>query len=104
MNEIEIANIESKRNTAEDAYFKARPQIDTADRRRVFQAGFDRAYSVVPIRAIYAIRAKCEKCHGEGWLWGNELDDADEATREDTMTSYRCDGDMCKLADEIAHD
>lgn len=36
---------EAECNTAEDAYFEARPQIDCADRRRVFEAGFERAWT-----------------------------------------------------------
>jgi hypothetical protein len=33
----------------------------------------------------------CPKCHGAGWCWGTELDDADEDTYSDTMTHYTCD-------------
>ena len=42
--ELDRAHMESIRNEFEDAYFKARPQIDTMDRRRVFQASFERAW------------------------------------------------------------
>jgi len=35
---------ESLMNESEDAYFKASPQIDCIDRRRVFEAGFSRGY------------------------------------------------------------
>ena len=34
---------------------------------------------------------ECPKCQGEGWLWGKELNDPDEATYADTMTRYSCD-------------
>jgi hypothetical protein len=36
--------MEAARNGAEDAYFEARPQIDGHDRRKVFDAGFERAW------------------------------------------------------------
>lgn len=35
---------------------------------------------------------KCEKCGGEGWLWGKELDNPTEDTYSDSMTKYTCDG------------
>ena len=44
--ELERAKMEAARNEAEFRYFEARPQIDTLDRRRVFQAGFDRAWDI----------------------------------------------------------
>ena len=46
MTETERAVMEGRRNAASDEYFGARPQIDTMDRRRVFEAGFDRALRV----------------------------------------------------------
>ena len=42
--ELERAKMEAARNEAEFKYFEARPQIDTTDRHRVFQAGFERAW------------------------------------------------------------
>lgn len=42
--ELRRATMEAARNGAEDAYFKARPQIDCNDRRKVFDAGFERAW------------------------------------------------------------
>lgn len=42
--EMEKAEMEGARNEAEDAYFEARPQIDCNDRRKVFEAGFDRGF------------------------------------------------------------
>ena len=49
MNETQRALMEGERNAASDEYFGARPQIDTTDRRRVFEAGFDRAWkSLLP--------------------------------------------------------
>ena len=47
MNEAQRASMESERNAASDEYFEARPQIDTMDRRRVFEAGFDRAWKAL---------------------------------------------------------
>ena len=35
---------DAHRNYGEEEYFHARPQIDCNDRRRVFQAGFDRGW------------------------------------------------------------
>ena len=34
---------------------------------------------------------RCEKCGGEGWCRGTELDHADQNTIDDTMTRYSCD-------------
>lgn len=42
--ELNRAIMESSLSEHEDAYFAARPQIDTLDRRRVFEAGFQRAW------------------------------------------------------------
>lgn len=42
--ELYYAEVEAARREAEDAYFGARPQADTIINRRLFQAGFDRAY------------------------------------------------------------
>lgn len=42
--ELERAEMEAARSEAEDAYFAARPQIDCNDRRKVFDAGFERAW------------------------------------------------------------
>ena len=39
-NEHDRALMEGARNSACDDYFAARPQIDTMDRRRVYEAGF----------------------------------------------------------------
>jgi len=33
----------------------------------------------------------CEKCGGEGWLWGTELLNPSEDTQQDTQTQYSCD-------------
>lgn len=39
-----LAMREAEEIAASDAYFKARPQIDTSDRRKVFECGFYRGY------------------------------------------------------------
>lgn len=39
-----MAEMECERNEACDLYFLARPQIDNHDRRKVFEAGFERAW------------------------------------------------------------
>lgn len=50
-----------------------------------------------PHEPVWHIRGArdCEKCHGAGWLYGRELEEADEDTRLDTMTKYTCDGEKC---------
>jgi predicted signal transduction protein with EAL and GGDEF domain len=42
--EREYAIMEANRITSSDGYFYARPQIDSNDRRRVFEAGFERGW------------------------------------------------------------
>ena len=42
--ELRRAMMQAALNSAEDAYFEARPQIDCHDRRKVFDAGFERAW------------------------------------------------------------
>lgn len=105
MTETELATRDHLRDEKADAYFRARPKLDSTANRRLFEAGFERAWGTAPAvgqAALTHIRAKCEKCGGEGWVWSHELDEADEATRADTMTHYACDGAMCVLARELA--
>lgn len=45
--ELERAEMEAARNEAEEAYFAARPQIDGHDRRKVFDAGYERGWEKV---------------------------------------------------------
>ena len=42
--EVHIALRDGERIGSEDAYFKARPQLDTIEQRNVFNAGFDRGF------------------------------------------------------------
>jgi len=43
--EMFVAEMESARNEACEAYFKARPQLFvTAEKEKIFEAGFERAY------------------------------------------------------------
>lgn len=43
--EMFVAELESARNEACEAYFKARPQLFvTAEKEKIFEAGFERAY------------------------------------------------------------
>lgn len=45
MSEQYYAEMEAARNEAEDAYFKARPQLwGTAAERSIFRAGFERGF------------------------------------------------------------
>jgi len=46
MSEQQYTMMEAERNAASNEYFGERPQIDTMDRRRVFDAGFDRAWKL----------------------------------------------------------
>jgi len=41
------AEMESSRHISEEAYFLARPQIDNDDYRRMFRAGYERAFSQI---------------------------------------------------------
>ena len=45
MDNNEYAMMEANRIVACDGYFNARPQIDSGDRRSVFEAGFERGYA-----------------------------------------------------------
>lgn len=47
MNESEFARREAEEINAENNYFDARPELDTQNRRRVFEAGFIRGYDSV---------------------------------------------------------
>jgi hypothetical protein len=47
MDEKNRALMEAHQIAAEDEYFAARPQIDSNDRRKVFEAGFQRAWEKV---------------------------------------------------------
>lgn len=42
-------------------------------------------------KALQDLGPKCGPCHGAGWCFGDELKEADEDTRQDTMTKYTCD-------------
>lgn len=42
--EKDIALCECESFVSEEAYFSARPQIDTNENRRIFEAGFKRAW------------------------------------------------------------
>jgi hypothetical protein len=41
---MEKAIMEAERNAETDAFFKARPAMDTPENRRKFEAGFERAW------------------------------------------------------------
>lgn len=42
--ELYYAEMEAARNSACDAYFEARPMINTPERREMFKNGFERAF------------------------------------------------------------
>lgn len=44
--ELERAMLEAARNSAVDEYIEARPQLDSMHNRRIFEAGFDRAWAM----------------------------------------------------------
>ena len=58
MNEREIAIKEGEAIAAEDSYFRARPQLDCNDRRKVFQAGFERAWQAARAPLLETLRMK----------------------------------------------
>ena len=43
--ELERATLEAERNAAVNAYIEARPQLDSIHNRRIFEAGFERAWN-----------------------------------------------------------
>lgn len=47
--ELDISTMEAERKAAEDVFFKARPQIDCIDRRRVFEAGYKRVGKIATV-------------------------------------------------------
>jgi hypothetical protein len=51
--EQKLAEMEFARNKATDEYFTERPQIDTHDRRRMFEAGFERAWRFKDAEQVY---------------------------------------------------
>lgn len=57
--ELDRATMEAGRNQAADAYFEARPQIDCGDRRRVFEAGYERGWEERN-REVLALQAKLD--------------------------------------------
>lgn len=57
--ELDRATMEAGRNSAEDAYFEARPQIDCNDRRKVFDAGYERGWEERN-RVVMALQAKLD--------------------------------------------
>ena len=57
--ELDRAAMEAGRNAAEDAYFDARPQIDCNDRRKVFDAGYERGWEERN-RAVMALQCKLD--------------------------------------------
>ncbi len=50
-NERYYAEMESARNISTDAYFEARPDVDTPGFRSSFKAGFERAFAMMWARA-----------------------------------------------------
>lgn len=52
--------------------------------------------------AAATIKAQCEKCGGEGWLWGHELDDYEHPhPGHPDDTRYSCDGKQCAQATSL---
>lgn len=48
MSEKYYAEMEAARNDSEDAYFKARPQLErTIEQKALFRAGFERAFQLL---------------------------------------------------------
>jgi len=76
----------------------AEPTRDNVATVRAFGTTIDPEKASVPHERVWHIQGAkdCEKCHGAGWLYGTELDEASEDTRADTMTKYTCDGEKCR--------
>lgn len=53
MNEKQIAQMEGERNGASDSYFEPRSHFDTGHARKIFEAGFERAYKAEPDPGYY---------------------------------------------------
>lgn len=64
--ELDIATMEAERNAAEDEFFKARPQIDCIDRRRVFEAGYKRGWKERNDFVMPGILNLLAVIHGDG--------------------------------------
>lgn len=47
MSELYYAEMEATRNMCIEAYFIARPRLDTPDCRAAFKAGYERAFSAL---------------------------------------------------------
>lgn len=85
-----IACLEAYRNEAEDAYFKARPQIDTIQNRTLFKAGYSRGFEknwplsneVAIVESAEQRDPNCDACHGDGEYFGHTAD---------------CNDDLCAL-------
>jgi hypothetical protein len=50
--------------------------------------------------AAYKLSSMCQKCGGEGWLWGNELDVLPDVEGHDD-TRYSCDSEVHDYAAAI---
>ena len=70
MTEHEIAIREAEQNAASDAYFGARPQIDTNDHRNVFEAGFRAAWQTQMVEVSLPRRPEpCAPANTIGLGW-----------------------------------
>jgi hypothetical protein len=70
MTEHEIALREDAQNAASDAYFGARQEIDTNDRRKVFEAGFCAAWRMQRNEASLPKRPEpCAAANTVGLEW-----------------------------------
>lgn len=73
--ELERATLEAERNAAVDAYIEARPQLDSIHNRRIFEAGFERAWNLRQneVDVISAARALAAKQAKDDGLWFNAM-------------------------------
>ncbi|MEN6550017.1 MAG: hypothetical protein ABFE07_28580 [Armatimonadia bacterium] len=70
---------------------------DCVDPKEIIRAAWrvmDSKMAAQAVAKVLGIKPKCWACHGAGWCFGDELKQADEDTRADTMTKYKCD--WCK--------
>lgn len=103
--ELDKALIEAGRNEAEYAYFKARPQIDCNDRRKVFEAGYDRGLDGHN-REAKALAAKARKLEAENKRLRKALEPMIKGLFwlgvADVRRAYKALGKECPLNGKVA--
>ncbi|MBL7091557.1 hypothetical protein [Acidovorax sp.] len=70
---------EGEQNAASESYFTARPQIDTNDRRKAFQAGFERGWDSAASAAGEPVAYAVFSDNGNIRLWSQQPIDHPDA-------------------------